>query len=187
MFTMKDIDAILSKNMTEDGYRFWMAMAVKIPNIWNRPSSSTGKYHKKENGEIQTICEHTYEMLNTCCKCFRIFNINPKTKDADMLLLGVVLHDIFKYGVGDPLYKVHTEKQHDRIAGNTVLYNKDKFRKLLTEGQINTLEEMLRFHSGRWSTDAPNDFNFKNYKPETLFLHLLDMLSTNNLLKISEV
>ena len=186
MFTINDINELLQEHMTEEGFKFWKALEEKVPPIWERPSSSTGKYHKKDNGIVQTIADHTYEMLYVCEKCIKIFNIPDKTRESDVLYLGIILHDRFKFGIHNPLYAKHTDRNHDRIAANTVIYNKDKFSKILSENQIIKLEEMLRFHSGKWSSDATTNFSFKNLKPETLFVHILDMLSTNNLLKVGD-
>ena len=56
--------------------------------------------------------------------------------------------------------------------------------KIINEEQFLVMEEAVRFHSGRWSTDAPKKgFNFKNYNPETLFIHILDMMSTADLIQ----
>ena len=61
-----------------------------------------------------------------------------------------------------------------------VASNKENFEKIMSEEQFFVMEEMVRFHSGQWSTDVINKykFDFKDYNPETLFLHILDMLST---------
>lgn len=180
------LDTLLKENMSEEGYKFWRAIYEHIPPVWNRPSSSTGKYHKKENGEVQTILEHTYEMAKSCCKVMRLFdNLKTHTQEADTLILGILLHDAFKYGVNSPLYAKHTDKHHDRISGNTVGFNKDKFLKILTEKQVISLEHITRFHSGIWSTDAKveTDFSINKLSHEAFFVHVLDMLSTNGCLR----
>jgi hypothetical protein len=66
-----------------------------------------------------------------------------------------------------------------------VASNKKTFTKVFTEEQFYVVEEAVRFHSGRWSTDAPKDgtFDFKNCNPETLFIHILDMMSTADLIQ----
>jgi hypothetical protein len=177
-------NTLLERNMSKDGFRLLCAIDEKIPNIWNRPSSSTGKYHRDENGYVLTILEHTYEMVYAASNIMRCLRIQPKTREADTMMMGIVLHDLCKFGVDDPLHKLHTDKKHDRMMGNSVRLNKEKFKEVLTEQQVYKLEEMTRYHSGIWSTDAGPDFTFKNREPETFFVHLLDMLSTNNLLKI---
>ena len=60
------------------------------------------------------------------------------------------------------------------------------FLKFLSEDSVDVLEEMTRFHSGRWSTDANENFDFKKRHPFVLFIHLLDMFSANNLIHIPE-
>jgi hypothetical protein len=47
------------------------------------------------------------------------------------------------------------------------------------------MEEMIRFHSGQWSTDVSKDkkFDFNDYNPETMFIHILDMMSTADLIQ----
>ena len=57
--------------------------------------------------------------------------------------------------------------------------------KVLTEEQFYDMEEMIRFHSGQWSTDISKDkkFDFNDYNPETMFIHMLDMMSTADLIQ----
>jgi len=146
---------ILQNNMSERGFKLWQGINSRMPDIWEKPTSSTGKYHKKENGEIPVQAEHVYHLLYSTVKLFRMFNIEKNTPDADKILLAVALHDSLKYG------------------------------RLLTEEQFNVMEEAIRFHSGQWSTDVPKNksFSFKDYQPETLFIHMLDMMSTADLIQ----
>lgn len=182
---MLKFDKLLEDNMTERGYKLWKALEERTPNIWERLSSSSKKYHKKENGKVDTIEEHTYEMVYACCKLFTLFGIEKKTKECDLLLLALVLHDSFKYGISDPLNTPHTKKDHDRIIGNTVKENSHVFMKYYSESEVLLLEEMVRFHSGKWSTDWVDGLtSFKRLDTKTFFIHLLDMLSTRNLIKI---
>lgn len=176
---------LLLNHMTDRGFVLWVKLKEKIPPIWNRPSSSTGKYHLNENGNVQTIIEHTYEMLNSCIKTMRLLKVENKTKEADILLLAILLHDAFKYGMKDPLTRYYTVKDHDRISGDCVLHQKNLFTQYYDEEQINILEECVRYHSGQWSTDVEDKskFTFSKLKPETMFIHMLDMLSTNNCLR----
>jgi len=56
---------------------------------------------------------------------------------------------------------------------------------VLTEEQFFVLEEAVRFHSGQWSTDVQKGkkFKFSDYNPETMFIHMLDMMSTADLIQ----
>lgn len=182
MFKEKIIK-LLEDNMTEKGFSLWEGINRLVPNIWDKLSSSTGKYHQKKNGSIPTQAEHVYHMLYSSVKLFRMFDIQSKTTDADKILFAVVLHDSLKYGeLGT---RKHTEGKHDKMAADMVSQNKETFLKILTEGQFCLMEEMIRFHSGRWSTDIPKNknFSFKDRNPETMFVHILDMMSTADLIQ----
>ena len=173
----------LEENMTEKGFKLWQGINSILPDTWDKPTSSTGKYHKKMNGEIPTQGEHAYHLIYASIKLLKMFNIKPKTSDGDKILFAAALHDSLKYGeLGT---RKHTDKYHDKNVADMVSQNKNTFTKLLTEDQFYCMEEMLRFHSGQWSTDTPKDkeFNFRDYNPETLMLHILDMLSTADCLK----
>lgn len=173
---------LLEDNMSEKGFALWVGINQRLPDIWNNSTSSTGKYHKKQNGDIPTQAEHVYHMLYSTVKLFRMFNITSKTPDADKMLFAVALHDSLKYGqLGT---RKHTDYQHDKNAADMVSQNKETFQKILTEEQFFIMEEAIRFHSGQWSTDAKNtEFTFKKYNPETLFVHMLDMMSTADLIQ----
>jgi len=176
---------LLEKNMSERGFKLWRGIDKILPDIWNKPTSSTGKYHKKHNGDVPDIAEHVYQMLFVTFKLFRMFDVSSKTPDADKLLMAVALHDALKYGnLGT---RKHTDKEHDKQAADMIASNKETFQRLLNEEQLYTLEEAVRFHSGRWSTDIPKNENFdwstSKLRKETFFVHMLDMLSTADLIQ----
>jgi hypothetical protein len=158
---------LLESNMTEKGFALWEGINQRLPDCWGKPTSSTGKYHKKHNGDIPSQAEHVYHLLYA---------------SADKMLFAVALHDSLKYGeLGT---RKHTDKQHDKHAADMVSQNKETFQKILTEEEFFVMEEAIRFHSGQWSTDVRNgNFTFKDYNPETMFIHMLDMMSTADLIQ----
>ena len=171
----------LKENLTDRAFSLWDGINKTLPDTWEKPTSSTGKYHKKLNGEVPSQAEHVYQMLYATKKLLKLFDIECKTINSDKLFFAVALHDSLKYGeLGT---RKHTDNSHDRLAANMVLSNKNTFLKLFSEEQLQVMDEAIRFHSGRWSTDAPKDFNFKGYEPTTLFIHILDMLSTSDLIQ----
>jgi hypothetical protein len=174
---------LLKENMTERSYKLWEGIDKTLPNVWDRPTSSTGKWHKKLNGEVPTQAEHTYHMLFAASKIMRMFNIEKNTTDADKILMAIVLHDSLKYGnLGN---RKHTDYYHDKNCADMIESNRSTFLKIFKEDQFDTLVETVRFHSGRWSTDAKfvKDFDFKNYSVYTMFVHMLDMMSTADLIQ----
>ncbi len=174
---------LLEINMTEKGFKLWKGINTILPNIWDKPTSSTGKYHKKLNGDVPTQGEHTYHMLYAATKLFRMFDVKEKTTDADKLLFAIVLHDSLKYGKFGS--RKHTDYSHDKFAADMVCENKETFLKLFSEEQFEVFEEAIRFHSGRWSTNVSKNekFDFNEYHPETVFIHTLDMLSTKDIIQ----
>jgi len=180
---LEKIKELLEQNMTEKGFKLWSGINKILPDIWNKSTSSTKKYHKKLNGDIPDIAEHVYQMLYAATKVIRLFGIENKSTEGDKIYLAIVLHDSLKYGkFGSQKF---TDYKHDKAAADMIASNKDTIMKLLTEEQFFTLEEAVRFHSGRWSTDVEDieKFSFRDYNPETMFVHMLDMLSTADCLK----
>lgn len=174
---------ILKSNMTEKGFKLWEGINRMLPDTWDKLTSSTSKYHKKLNGEVPTQGEHTYHMLYSAVKIFKMFDIQKSTPDGDKLLFAVALHDTLKYG--EMGTRKHTDNSHDKYAADMIASNKETFLKVMSKEQFYVLEEAVRFHSGRWSTDVPRnkEFTFKDYNPETLFIHTLDMMSANDLIQ----
>ena len=122
-------------------------------------------------------------MLYASVKMLKMFNFEKGSTDADKLLLAVALHDSLKYGnLGT---RKHTDYHHDKNAGDMICENRDVFTRHFTEEQVFEIEEMIRFHSGQWSTDVPKNkpFTFKDYNPLTMFVHCLDMFSTADLIQ----
>lgn len=181
---IEKIDDLLCENMTERGFKFWRIMKNQIPPVWDRLASSSKKYHKKKDGSVPTIAEHTYEMLYAASKVINMFKIKPKTKEADLVYLSIALHDAFKYGL-TPEFSDHTTPKHDKIVADVVVENKHLFEKVFNDAQVDMIEESVRYHSGSWSTDADNNFSLSQLSPEALFVHFLDMLSSRDLLKVS--
>ena len=185
---MKKIDELLEKNMTKNCFSLWKLYKEKIPDIWNRPASSTSKYHKKENDYVPTLAEHTYEMLFAFVEVLPAFTV-PISSHCDSILLSIILHDACKYGEGEestnPKRRPYTNRAHDKMIAEKIQRAQTNFLKVLNKKDFEVLVEAIRYHNGRWSVPKKerDEFNFCNYQPETLILHLLDMLSSRNVLK----
>ena len=181
---LASIDMLLKDNLTQAAYKLWVDIKTKTPMVMHRPSSASGRYHLDERGNVRTIGEHTYQILFTTLKILRIFNINAPSRSADVLLLAGACHDLLKYGADDPLYRKSTDSKHDKLIADVLLFNKKRCLESLQENDFVKLEQICRFHSGRWSTDATENFNMNNFPAEVMFIHMLDMLSANNLLNV---
>ncbi len=179
----KAITDLLEKHLRKRAFDLWKQLNSLFPNIWELPTSSTGKYHQKKDGRVPSCAEHVYEMLYAAAKLLRAFNINKKTAECDMVLLGVVWHDALKYGQYGTMK--HTDYHHDKNMGDVVAENESSLLEIFTAEQVKTLEMMIRFHSGRWSTNHENtdEIDFSEFPQYVLFIHMLDMLSTADCLK----
>jgi hypothetical protein len=173
--------------MTPVGYELLKRLTAQIKPVWNRPASSSGKYHQRGDGTIPTIREHTQEMLYAATKIIRLFGYKDISKDNDLFYIAIMLHDAFKYGL-QPDRVEYTDKNHDNIVAEFIDNHSEEIAELFGGGGHVILSDMLRYHSGIWSPDLkkkkPKEarkiaFVFK----ETFFLHMLDMLSANNCLR----
>ena len=177
----KLIKTILAENLTPDAYTFWINLdQKKIPDIWEKPSSSTGKHHLKDNSYVPTQSEHIYEMLYTAVKLLKMFQIQPKTENCDTILLGIVLHDSLKYGKNGQ--NIHTDRKHDRLAAEMIKKNRTFFSKILPNN-IDCLIESIRYHAGVFSSDR-DTYDINKINKISFFIHILDMLSCYDLIKL---
>ena len=46
------INELLEKNLTKRAYALWKQLNAMFPNIWDLPTSSTGKYHQKKDEKM---------------------------------------------------------------------------------------------------------------------------------------
>jgi hypothetical protein len=180
---MKKLYETAKSNMTDNGYGLFRDMEETLPNCWHRLSSSTQKYHKKDDGSVPSIALHTYEMLNTAVKVLPMFGNDIKSTKNDALLMAIVFHDMFKYGPEGTL--THTTNDHEQTMANYFLDKKDIFLNHFKDEEFELFIKCIRYHSGRWSPEAKRikDFSFDNLPKEVLFVHLMDMLSTKDCLK----
>jgi uncharacterized protein YeaO (DUF488 family) len=171
--------------LTPKGFKMLMFLDGKIPDIWDRPSSSTGKYHKKEDRKVPTIAHHTYEMLYAASKAVRMLGDEVISSRNDALLMGIILHDALKYGPTG--ITPHTSKTHDKQMADLMFGKKNLLMKIFNEEEFELFIDVIRYHSGRWSSDLTKEekknFTFKDHRPEILIVHFLDMLSTIDCLK----
>jgi len=180
---LEKIDQILKKHLSDKSFELWIGIREKISNkCWEKPTSSTGKYHQKEDGRVPTVSEHTWEMVYAADKVISMFEgiINK-----DVIFLSIALHDAYKYGLVRTC--TSTESKHDYLIAELIKKNKNIFKQALSENDVFLLENAVRYHAGKWSTEMNNSNNiYHKLTPEVLFLHTLDMFSAKNLIKITE-
>lgn len=174
---LTELDLLAQRILTPQGYILFTSINNHLPHIWNRPTSSTGKYHKRKDGTVPTIAEHTFEMAEAASKIIRMFGGAQISTQNDAILLAILFHDGLKYGKTGK--NPHTTRNHDQELANLFEKNRKIFLKHFSEDEFETFLLCIRFHSGIWSPDAKKEkLSLKDFPPEIIFVHMLDMLST---------
>ena len=90
---MNYVDRLLDlaeESLTDKGFKLLLKIENGLPDIWDRPSSSTGKYHQKANGEVPSIIEHTFGMFYAATKIIRLFGHAKLSTQNDAILIGII-------------------------------------------------------------------------------------------------
>jgi (p)ppGpp synthase/HD superfamily hydrolase len=174
---------IAKEHMTPEGYELLESLLAELPDCMDRPVSSSGKYHQRDDGSVPTIRQHTKEMLVHGLKVARMLS----NTTVDELCFAIILHDALKYGWENGKYTItgkHVKKDHGELVADFLLE-----REVLSKAVINNhkVEKALTFHSGKWSSVFKNPLfiscDMENTGELSILLHTLDMLSANNCLK----
>jgi hypothetical protein len=174
------IDSFLKERLSDRYYAFWQQFTADIPLPFHKPSSSSGKYHLNTAGTVDSLEEHTLDLMRFVDKLATIFGGTKEEQHYDLLLLAAALHDSQKYGHDNSLK--HTTKEHGVITANLIRKKGPELG--LSDYEVETLSGIVEVHDGRWATCNPNS----GFKPITftqlqLFLHVADMASSRRILK----
>ena len=180
----KALFELAEEYLTEKGYKMLKIIVLHLPDIWDKDTSSTGKYHKRLDGSLPSIADHTKEMLEAGVKCIGMFteDRNLRNSYTDAVFTAIILHDALKYGPEGKYF--HTVVNHHNQIYDFLLEHKKFIQKYYSESEFDLILVMVRMHNGRWSikkAERPN-FCFSQYPPEVLFIATLDMLSTQSYL-----
>ena len=164
-------------NMTEKGYQILDEILADVPPIWDKPASSSGRFHHGES-----VGEHTYAMLDAGLKIMSMYGYAKDTTGADVICMAVVLHDCRKYGEHGT--SKHTVSHHDYLAGELVRVYFGELSEHLGVKMALELFHALTFHSGRWSYELEGDKDTSVLDHRlTHLLHTVDMLESRGCLK----
>jgi len=131
-------------------------------DFYYKPASSTGKYHNREDNLRHGLVYHTHRVFHYMVSTIRAAE-NPLFKEyRSELLTAALLHDIAKYDGKSP----HTKRNHDSLGADIALQY----------GLGETIATIIRFHSGKWSTDYSRFDGISNeLKALCWALHICDM------------
>jgi hypothetical protein len=178
---------ILKEMTTPNGYSLCNRLLIKFKDTLSRPTSSSGIFHNRDDGSVPTILSHVTTILDACYKTMISYDVKPKSSDADLLALAILLHDIYKYGRRNELF--NSTYTHDELVASKVWESREMFIEILSDYQIKILTDIVQFHMGRWASyfkyKGNNELDFwkMGFHPFVYYVHLLDMLSSRNCLK----
>jgi HD superfamily phosphodiesterase len=151
--------------------------SIPVP-VWDKPSSSTGKFHPPHSQGHRGLYRHTQAVVVLSVKLAEVFELNPE--DTDIVIAASILHDILKYGVvpGKWTTKTHPEDAAKLIG---LIAKKTGFNRELTA----KLASGVSRHMGRWSQDKPS-FHESFTKIE-MIVHIADVIAANKRVHILDL
>ena len=197
----------LRPRMTSQGFQIMTTLLKGVPfRVWRKPTSSTLKYHHKDDGKCLSVIGHTYEMIvaayTSQMRIFEWYDSGIPSKSSDAMTIGIMFHDAFKYGSdgkgvrakwanGPDDGERYTDTNHACIAYVYLVDHRatleDYFGAKLTE----KIMMIVRLHEGRWSPIYGKDRNSRADQyilearhREIFTVHSLDMASANNTLHV---
>lgn len=154
-----------------------------IERFFSGPASSSGKYHKTSKESIDLLKEeykdekfsglvnHSKRVYFYATQLCEIRQLNGEDKDA--LLVGAILHDLWKYHECD----AHTNSDHP-LVGKEIL---DEFADKTERPSFwHKVASLVETHAGQWNYDK---ISGKKWSAPVFdlqwYLHYADMFATN--------
>lgn len=164
-----------------EGIRDFATFALEHapPYFWEKPSSSTGKYHPAQSNGDGGLVRHTVAVATLAKRMCESFGMK-NGPERDAVIAACLLHDILKYGIGGGQY---TTKNHD-YEGATYVKNlaeeyMQKFQRRIPE--VKKIIEGVAWHMGPWTDDMGGTRPLKKfpeeYEPHMMIVHLADNTS----------
>jgi len=146
--TQQDIKSKLYDLMgtiKDNSIRSWtMSFMTRSPQaFWDKPASSTGKYHKEDENGVGGQIVHTLRVCAIVEHLVRMDNIGELNRD--ILISAAILHDICKYGMEGQ--SEHTLSEHPQLVKS--LWEKNLLVLPKCEYDRKIIDTILQ-HSGRW-------------------------------------
>lgn len=155
---LSEIDAIYDEDLREDVIRTFMRGCPDY--FWERPSSSSGKYHSVDERGKHGNWIHTKRVFAEYCSISESWVemgiITPYQKEEGKA--AALVHDMMKYGWPSE-QNDHTVNNHDEIAAEVALH--------LGEMDDDVVR-LIATHMGPWAAGPEPE------KPQELLLHTAD-------------
>lgn len=120
------------------------------------PASSSGKYHpdfaRGEGGLVRHTKAVAYFVNELIRPEMEFGTVNRR--DADILIVAAIAHDIKKQGDG---VEGHTVREHPQLASDFVKKIYDEYEwKTITTGDIHNMRCVIESHMGPWQEPKPS-------------------------------
>jgi len=158
-------------------------LVYSVPDyILSIPSSSTGKYHPKDEINRNGMKYHIYRCLAFTQETVRMLFLSDE--DRDILIAGCILHDAFKNGVtnGGKTLDNHPVLIYNHIKESSKISN-PLCLKYITR-KIEKLALVCLLHSGQWTPEEAyktlreDGIKFDKYETLTKTMHMIDYLAS---------
>lgn len=155
---LPEIDAIYVDDLRDAAIRTYMRGCPDY--FWERPSSSSGKYHSVDERGKHGNWIHTKRVFAEYCNIaeswVELGTITPEDKEAGKV--AALVHDMMKYGWPSS-QNDHTVNDHDLIAADVAMYI----------GEVpDNVTKLIAAHMGPWGC-GPNP-----QSPQQLLFHTAD-------------
>lgn len=157
----------ISEDLVRD---FGLYLFYKAPDyFWTRPSSSTGKYHPKDEHSVGGLVLHSIRVKKAADI---LLSATPPPIHVSAVKLGALFHDIGRYGFrkeSEPFsVKDHAELGYSWVRGLLLTFPGDSE---LLRKTVDTASKTILAHMGRWGNVHPKT-------REEWIVHYADMIAS---------
>jgi len=143
------------------------ACLEQVPNhFWMKPSSSTGKYHPKDEHLPGGLSLHTARVSDVA---ELIIDSLKYRCTPDIVRTGALLHDISRYGTAEKPTE-HSLHNHPLLGAGWVAEVGHKLDPPIEEDKLQEVCSTVRSHMGRWHDPSPDSVN-------EVLVHLADVIA----------
>jgi hypothetical protein len=139
------------------------------PANFEKPASSTGKYHPQFALGEGGLVRHTKAVV----KLLQVIERARPSLNWDCLYAAAILHDMWKYSTSSKW----TTKDHPKRAYDEVMFKSTTFSESSLTGKLEFIAEIVRYHMGRWDVEEFDDMAYK-LPEEVSLMHYADMIAS---------
>lgn len=141
------------------------------PTLWDKPSSSSGKYHPAQSNGPKGLLRHVEATVYFSLEWSRVWMLDEL--ETDIATSACILHDGMKYGNGG-MSKFCTKEHPQDMARFVELLAKTSS---LNQDLVDKLTTAIRNHMGQWASHATMRFP-EDFDKISQVVHMADMAAS---------